>query len=208
MLEASQLEYAYPGAERMSFPDLKCNSGEHWLLLGQSGSGKTTLLHLLAGLRSPKSGSIQIGDTDITKLSSANLDTFRGQNIGIVFQQAHFVRALTVGENLALARKMAGLSPNEGLIDDLLKRLNISHKKDSRPNQLSVGEQQRAAIARALVNEPLVIFADEPTSALDDQNAEVVIDLLKDSAKAANATLLIVTHDQRLKEVFEKQVVM
>ncbi|MCB0707763.1 MAG: ABC transporter ATP-binding protein [Saprospiraceae bacterium] len=206
MLQARQLTYAYTGGTAITFPDLNCEKGEQWLLLGQSGSGKTTLLHLLAGLRTPTSGMIQIGETPITKLAPSRLDRFRGQNIGIIFQQSHFVRALTVGENLALARTLAGLPPNPSLISDLLKQLNILHKLDARPNALSVGEQQRVAIARALVNEPLIIFADEPTSALDDENADKVINLLKESVNAAGATLLIVTHDQRLKDQFVKKV--
>lgn len=190
----------------MEFPDINCQRGDHWLLLGQSGSGKTTLLNLLAGLRTPSSGKVQIGDTIINKLSSSKLDQFRGQHIGIIFQQSHFIRALTVEENLALAQKLAGMPIKYDKIKTLLERLNIGHKLNSKTKDLSVGEQQRVAIARALVNEPIVILADEPTSALDDGNTDQVIQLLKEQATAANSTLMIVTHDNRLKVQFEKQI--
>ena len=208
MLSTNNLSFAFGSSSStpLQFPDFTCQSGEHWLLLGQSGSGKTTLLHLLAGLRSPLTGTVSINGTAINELKGTALDQFRGREIGIVFQQAHFVRALTVRENLALARKLAGLAPAPEKISELLERLNIAHKQDSLPSALSVGEQQRAAIARALVNEPSLILADEPTSALDDENTEQVVDLLKSQAKAANATLLIVTHDNRLKSIFEQRI--
>ncbi|MGH1436791.1 MAG: ABC transporter ATP-binding protein [Lewinella sp.] len=190
----------------LNFPDFECQTGEHWLLLGQSGSGKTTLLHLLAGLRTPLSGEIKVNDTVLNQLSGAKLDQFRGREIGVIFQQSHFLRALTVGENLAMARQLVALPPDDSKIKALLEQLNIGHKFNALPSELSVGEQQRVAIARALVNDPTVILADEPTSALDDKNTEQVVELLKAQAQAANATLLVVTHDNRLKNIFDQQI--
>ncbi len=190
----------------MRFPDLDCSSAEQWLLLGNSGSGKTTLLHLLAGLRSPQAGDIQIGDTLLNKLRGKALDHFRGQHIGLVFQQPHFLRALSIEENLALARHTAGLSTNATIIHDILKRLSIAHKRHAYPHELSVGERQRAAVARALINNPTILLADEPTSALDDENATKVIMLLRAQALQTGATLLIVTHDNRLKSEFDQQI--
>ena len=192
----------------MDFPNIECQTGEHWLLLGQSGSGKTTLLHLLAGLRTPSSGTVRIDDTVISQLPTSQLDAFRGRHIGIIFQQSHFVRSLNVEENLALAQNLAGLPVDKSKIRELLTRLNIGHKIKSRTSALSQGEQQRVAIARALVNQPYIIFADEPTSALDDGNTEEVIRLLIEQSEAANATLLVVTHDTRLKERFSKQITL
>ena len=206
MLKASGLTYAYNGQEALSFPDLVCPKGEHWLLLGQSGSGKTTLLHLLAGLRTPKSGAVLVGETDIAKLRASKLDKFRGDNIGIVFQVPHFVRSLNVEDNLALTQSLSGKKVDRKKIRQLLDRLNIGHKANSKTNSLSQGERQRAAIARALVNDPVIILADEPTSALDDTNTDQVIDLLEEQATAADATLLVVTHDTRLKDRFPKQI--
>jgi ABC-type lipoprotein export system ATPase subunit len=206
MLQTKQLSYAYVKAQAMRFPDIDIPSGEHWLLLGQSGSGKTTLLHLLGGLLTAKNGEVRIGDTNLSSLSGAALDRFRGQNIGIVFQKSHFVRSLNVQENLALAQNLAGLPTDNARISELLERLNLGHKLKSRTDQLSIGEQQRAAIARALVNQPKLILADEPTSALDDQNAREVAALLEEQAKAAGATLLVVTHDNRLQSHFSNQI--
>lgn len=208
MLQTENLKFSYTGSNTLAFPNINCQKGEQWLLLGQSGSGKTTLLHLLGGLLSPTEGMVQVGDTILKKLSTAELDKFRGKHIGIIFQKAHFVRALSVEENLKLAQQLAGLSINTARIKELLDRLNVGHKLHSKTNELSQGEQQRVAIARALVNQPTIILADEPTSALDDTNCEEVIQLLEEQAAAVNATLLVVTHDGRLKERFEKQILL
>ncbi len=205
-LETSGLEFSHDGKTDLRFADFACRAGEHWLLLGHSGSGKTTLLHLLGGLLRPSKGSISVAGTDVGRLSGAALDKFRGQKIGIVFQQSHFVRSLTVGENLAVAQKMAGLKADPERIRFLLEKLQIASKINKKPNELSVGEQQRAAIARAVVNRPAIILADEPTSALDDQNAAEVIELLENEAREVGATLLIVTHDGRLKSRFERKI--
>lgn len=208
MLQTNQLHFSYTGAQTLTFPDFTCQKGEQWLLLGQSGSGKTTLLHLLGGLLSPTKGEVKVGDTALKSLSTAALDKFRGKHIGIIFQKAHFVRSLTVQENLILAQQLAGVSIDKNRISELLNRLNVGHKLHSKTNELSQGEQQRVAIARAIVNQPTVILADEPTSALDDENCEEVIQLLEEQAAAVGATLLVVTHDGRLKERFEKQILI
>ena len=206
MLQTRNLSYSYDKKTQLTFPDIDCQEGEHWLLLGQSGSGKTTLLHLLGGLLLPKGGTVDVAGTSLRSLSSSARDRFRGQKIGIIFQTAHFVRALTVEENLLLAQQLAGLRPDRSRIDELLERLNLAHKLHSKPDSLSVGEQQRASIARAIVNQPAIILADEPTSALDDVNCDKVVELLEEQATAVGATLLVVTHDGRLKEKFTNQI--
>lgn len=206
MLQTENLTFSYTKATDLRFPDFTCAKAEQVLLLGQSGCGKTTLLHLLGGLLTPKTGKVVIGETDLTKLSGAQADKFRGQNIGIIFQKSHFVNALSVEENLLLAQSLAGQKSDRKRIKELLDRLNIAHKLRSKTNSLSQGEQQRVAIARALINRPQVILADEPTSALDDKNTEEVIRLLEEQAQAVDATLLVVTHDQRLKDRFSKQI--
>lgn len=208
MLVTENLRFAYPSSpnQGLTFPDIRCETGEQWLLLGQSGSGKTTLLHLLAGLRTPQSGKIQVNDTVLNQLPAKKLDQFRGRNLGIIFQEAHFVRALNVAENLKLAQHLAGLKPDIKAIESILEHLNVAHKINARTSELSIGEQQRVNIARAIINRPSVILADEPTSALDDQNTQKVIQLLRREAQEANATLLIVTHDNRLKTIFDQQI--
>ncbi len=208
MLETKNLAFAYPGRTALLFPDLTCSQGEHWLLLGESGTGKTTWLHLLGGLRRPTGGSIVLDGRDLSQLPTAEMDTFRGQHIGIIFQQSHFVDSITVEENLKLAQQLAGKPMDKKRIQYLLENLKISHKSKALPRNLSVGEQQRAAIARALINQPRLILADEPTSALDDSNTVSVIELLKNQAREANAILLIVTHDNRLKTEFKYQMVL
>ncbi len=206
MLQTTDLQFAYGKNVLLRFPDILLQQGEHWLLLGESGSGKTTMLHLLGGLLSPQQGKICIGDTDIAQLSASRLDRFRGQHIGIVFQKSHFIRSLTVAENLLLAQKLAHAPLDRARVASLLERLQLGHKMHSKPSQLSIGEQQRAAIARALINQPNLILADEPTSALDDHNSAAVATLLEEEAKAAGATLLVVTHDKRLKDRFPQQI--
>ena len=206
MLQTKNLKFSYDGKTFLNFPDIKCQRGEQWLLLGQSGSGKTTLLHLLGGLRKSKQGEILINGKNTNQLSATALDKFRGKNIGIVFQKPYFVRALTVEENLMLAQQLAGQDVNKEYIYKLLNQLNVGHKFKSKTDNLSEGEKQRVSIARALVNRPSVILADEPTSALDDKNCQEVIELLEQQAKEANATLLIVTHDGRLKDLVKNQI--
>lgn len=208
MLRTQNLEFSYSGDIDFQFPDFSCQKKEKWLLLGQSGSGKTTLLHLLGGMLTPKQGQIIVNDVDITKLSLAALDNFRGRHIGIIFQKSHFVRALNVLENLLLAQQLAGVKIDKSRIKSLLGRLNVGHKLKSRTDNLSIGEQQRVAIARALVNQPSIILADEPTSALDDSNCTEVIRLLEEEAQNAGSTLLVVTHDNRLKEKFANQILL
>ncbi|MFT6000160.1 MAG: ABC-type lipoprotein export system ATPase subunit [Neolewinella sp.] len=205
MLNSSDLSFQYPGGESFSFPDLSCQAGETRLLLGKSGSGKTTMLQLLAGLRRPAAGKVIINGQLLSDLSGTALDHFRGQHIGMIFQTAHFLQALTVAENLRIAQKLAGKPTNEERIYELLSQLDLSEKARSLPGRLSVGQQQRAAIARALINEPAVLFADEPTSALDDENTQQVVNLLQEQAERVGATLLIVTHDNRLTSLIPQQ---
>lgn len=198
MLQATDLTFRYPGGTILRFPDLRCPAGESHLLLGDSGSGKTTLLQLLAGLRRPATGRVVINGTDVTGLSGRALDRFRGKHVGLVFQTAHFLQALSVRQNLAVAMQLAGNPVDHARITELLGQLGLAGKTDARPANLSVGQQQRVAIARAVVNQPTVILADEPTSALDDRNTHRVLGLLQQQAAAVGAALLVVTHDNRL----------
>ena len=210
MIATRDLTFSYPGSDLLTFPNVQCNAGGQLLILGDSGSGKTTLLHLVCGLLKPESGDIEISGVKISSLNERELDKFRGENIGVVFQQAHFVQSLTVSENLALPALMTSEDiSSEELAErslGLLKRLRLDHKADSLPGELSVGEQQRASIARALIHKPKVVFADEPTSALDDKSTEAVISLLEEETKLVGSSLVIVTHDQRLKSRYDGRV--
>ena len=205
MIKTESLKFSYDGKKYFDFPDINLDSGENLLIIGNSGIGKTTLLHLLAGILKPESGSINISGTDISKFSDTELDKFRGDNIGIVFQKPHFISSLTINENLKLAKYLSP-SKTSGDAKKILESLNIKDKYQHKPNQLSEGEKQRASIAIALINSPSLILADEPTSSLDDFNCDNVIKLLKTQAKDHKAQLIVITHDARLKKHFKNNL--
>ena len=208
MIKTNNISHQYKNQELIKLPDLLLEQGEEALVIGKSGCGKSTLLHILGGLLTPTNGEVSINRQSVYAISGPNLDKFRGNNIGIVFQVPHFIQSLTVKENLLLGQNLAGNSKDESKILELLTDTDVVQKIDNKINNLSQGEKQRIAIARALINEPKVILADEPTSALDDENCELVVKLLKSQAKKHNATLLIVTHDNRLNSQFERRVVL
>lgn len=204
MIQTSELSVVFPDGRQLQFEPWQLAQGEVSLLIGSSGSGKTTLLHLLAGLRKPTRGSIRIADTDLSRLSESETDRFRGRFIGLVFQQPHLLASLTVRQNLAAAQYFAGLPRDRKRISEVIDELNLTRRADAFPHQLSMGEQQRAAIARAMLNQPKVILADEPTASLDDINCRAVADLLLAQAARYRATLVVATHDGRLKSLIPK----
>ena len=202
VLSAADLAQSYGARTVLELRKWTVQAGQHSIVLGPSGCGKTTLLHLIAGLLRPSRGRIRVAGQDLSALAPAELDGFRGKNIGIVLQRLHLIRALTVKDNLRLAQSLAGLPVSAERIEHLLFELGIAALATARPDRLSQGEAQRVAIARAVINRPALILADEPTSALDDGNAETVLRLLLTQAEASGATLLIATHDGRLKAHF------
>jgi ABC-type lipoprotein export system ATPase subunit len=205
MIKTKEIKFNYDNQVFFKFHDINLESGENLLIIGNSGIGKTTLLHLLSGLLKSNSGSIELFGKELTKLSSFQLDIFRRDNIGIVFQKPHFVNSLTVKENLELAQYIANKKDNKR-IENILKNLNIFDKLNKKTNQLSQGEKQRVSIALAIVNSPKLILADEPTSSLDDENCSNVIKLLKKQATDFGAQLIVITHDSRLKKHFKKSI--
>lgn len=206
MLRTHHLRFAYNVHTSFRFPDLTCEAGQSLLITGQSGKGKTTLLHLLAGLLAPHEGEIWIDDVNLAALRGRALDRFRGQRIGLVFQQPHFIASISLLENLVAAGWLGTGKKDRVKARQLLERLDIDSYAHRKPHQLSVGQQQRAAIARALMNDPAVLLADEPTSSLDDENARIVADLLLQQAWQASASLIVVSHDQRLKDLFSQSI--
>lgn len=209
MIKTENLTFQYKkDGCTFQFPNIILNKQENLLILGKSGIGKTTFLHLLAGLLHPTEGKITIERTTTNHLSSNELDMFRGQNIGLVFQKNHAVQSLTVIENLK-ARLFFSKKPiNTTEIDTLLKQLNINDYKNSKINELSVGQLQRLNIALAVIHKPKVILADEPTSSLDDKNCKAVIELLVKQAQQTNANLIVITHDQRIKPYFQNSITL
>lgn len=208
IISAENITFSYNKEQSFILPNLYCSEGSTILITGDSGKGKTTYLHILAGLLKPTTGKILIDGTDIVALKESKNDKFRGQNIGLVFQKSHFISSLTVLENLEMASWLANGKKNSTRAKRLLEQLDIEKQAHKLPSQLSIGQQQRVSIARALMNEPKVLLADEPTSSLDDNNAEKVIELLTSLSKEYKAALIIVTHDSRIKEKFINQLTL
>ncbi|MEM1052106.1 MAG: ATP-binding cassette domain-containing protein [Pseudomonadota bacterium] len=173
--------------------------GEHALLLGPSGSGKSSLLNIICGLQTPDKGTVTLGGESVT-------DAIRKCHMGIIFQTLRLVSALTIRGNLLLAQKLSGGSQDTSRVDGVLEQLGIGDRANARPFELSQGEAQRAAIARALVVSPKLLIADEPTSALDGTNTENVAQMLITAARDAGASLLIATHDDRLSSYFKRTI--
>jgi len=199
LFELLQLTHRYDGNEVLRVESWSAAQGEHWLVLGPSGSGKTTLLHALAGILRPASGSIVVAEQDLAALSPSALDHFRGRHIGIVLQRLHLIPSLSVMENLLLAQYLSGMPQDRRRAEEVLASLDLAEKGGAKPHELSFGQAQRVAVARAVVNRPRLLLADEPTSNLDDARCLQVLELLQAQARACNATLVIATHDQRIK---------
>ncbi len=208
MLATNQLTFEYAPTKRFSFPDVRCPNREALLILGQSGTGKTTFLHLLALLLRPKSGSVFINQTDLTQLTPAETAAFRAEHVGMVYQKPHFVSSLSVLDNLLLANYLASKPQDKNRARALAGQLGFSDQLSKKTHQLSQGEQQRVSIARSVMNQPAVILADEPTSSLDDENTDRVVTLLREQSEQIGASLIVVTHDQRLKDAFQNRVAL
>lgn len=193
---------------RITYPDWGVQDGEQALILGTSGSGKTTLLHLACGLLQPTEGSISLAGVKLDKMNTGKLDRFRGENVGLVFQKPHLVKSLNVEQNVLLAGKFSRKKISNERLSQVLQGLGIENLAKRKIHELSEGQLQRVSIARAIIHEPKLLAADEPTASLDDENCEKVIGLLKSQAEANGATLLIATHDQRVKNHFSNQLTL
>jgi putative ABC transport system ATP-binding protein len=208
-LTITNLKKAYIGPDGSIVPvvnieSLRMEDGEQIALIGSSGSGKTTLLHLIAGILAPDSGSIVFDDAnpdlhlsnvDITQLSEARRDIFRGTNVGYVFQTHHLLAGFTALENVLLGMSFTGRGHDPEWARHLLKEVGLADRLNYKPEKLSVGQQQRVAVARALANRPRLVLADEPTGALDPKNAQHVLELVRNLCMEVGASLLLVTHD-------------
>lgn len=208
MLTIKNLKAGYDGKAVVEIPSLSLSAGEHCLIMGKSGSGKTTLLYALAGVLKPLAGEIALDNTNINALSGAALDSFRGKHIGIIYQTLHMAAPLSVLENILLVQYAAGVPQDAAKAEKLLAQLGLLDHRHKKPEELSQGQQQRVAIARAAINNPKLILGDEPTSALDDETCEAVMKLLLDTAKTSGASLVIATHDARIKKHFAKTITL
>jgi putative ABC transport system ATP-binding protein len=208
VIRIRDLRYGYGRASEtvLDLPEFDLPAQSAGLVVGPSGCGKTTLLHLIAGLLLPVSGRILVAGQDLSALTASARDRFRGRNIGVVLQTFHLLPTLTTLQNLLVAQSIAGRPVDRVAAQAGLQALGVADRAHAYPHQLSIGQQQRAAIARALVNRPQLLLADEPTSNLDDEACAVVANLLLDATQREGISLLIATHDSRLRARFPRQL--
>ena len=206
MIAVRGLTHRYGAVEALRLPDWRVAQGERWLVLGPSGCGKSTLLHVVAGLVRPTEGEVEVSGENVRRLEGARLDRWRGSTVGIVLQALHLVKHLSVRDNLRLAQYLGHVPQDDARITDTLGALGVAEKAARRASELSQGEQQRVAIARAVVNRPKLLLADEPTANLDDAAAAKVVDLLAEQAARHGATLVVATHDARVKGKFRERL--
>jgi ABC-type lipoprotein export system ATPase subunit len=205
------VRHAYRGAQSraaLTVGQLVIGSGERVCIVGRSGSGKTTLLNVLAGVLAPSAGRVHLGEVELSTLNEPERDALRARSIGCVFQTFNLLEQLSALENLTLAQRFAGIRAEAARqrAGELLAELGLGGREGARPSELSLGEQQRLAIARAVSKRPSLVLADEPTASLDDDNARAALDLLLPSA--ASGTLIVATHDSRVIERFRRVVTM
>ncbi|MFO1325027.1 MAG: ATP-binding cassette domain-containing protein [Burkholderiales bacterium] len=199
MFELTNIVHRYGGVTAVAIPYWRAAGGEAWLLAGPSGCGKSTALHVLAGLVVPTFGAVIVAGTDLRSLSEGERDRWRGRAVGLVPQRLHLVAALNVRDNLRLAQALPGLPVDDARITALLQSAGVADLAHRYPGQLSQGQAQRVAIARAVVNRPVLLLADEPTANLDDAHAAQALELLRAQAVEAGATLVVASHDNRVK---------
>jgi putative ABC transport system ATP-binding protein len=207
LVENIKKAYREPSGEWLpilNVPRLELAPGEQVVVRGQSGGGKTTLLNVIAGLATPDEGRIVIQTTDVTRLHEAARDRFRARHIGFVFQTFNLLAGFTALENVLLGMTFTGQQNDPQRATDLLTRVGLGHRLTHKPAALSVGEQQRVAVARALVNRPVLLLADEPTANIDPAHQQQVIDLLREVCRAENVAMLLVTHSDEVARQFER----
>jgi putative ABC transport system ATP-binding protein len=209
MLELTNVRKAYREPDGKLLPILNIErfavgAGEQMVLMGRSGSGKTTLLHIIAGISRPDAGSVVIDGLDITRLAEAGRDRFRADKIGYVFQTFNLLPAFTALENVMLGMAFSHGRTDTARARHLLERVGLSHRLTHKPAHLSVGEQQRVSVARALANQPKLLLADEPTANVDPANQQSIIDLVRQTCEEEKVALVLVTHAPEVAEQFPR----
>ncbi len=188
----------------LDIPEFRVAAGEEVVLSGRSGCGKTTLLHVIAGISLPDAGTVEVDGRDITQLGEAARDQYRAAKIGYVFQTFNLLEAFSALENVQLAMAFSGRSADDSRCRALLDRVGLGHRLRHKPSMLSVGEQQRVAVARALANRPQLLLADEPTANVDTGHQQQIVDLLRETCREENVALLLVTHTPEVAAQFER----
>ncbi|MCC7420022.1 MAG: ABC transporter ATP-binding protein [Planctomycetaceae bacterium] len=209
LLENVRKSYREPDGHMLpilDIPRFELASAEQVVLVGSSGGGKSTLLNVIAGISTPDSGSVTIDGYDITTMIEAARDRFRAQRIGYVFQTFNLLQAFSALENVLLGMSFSGRPVDRPHAVELLTRVGLGHRLSHRPSQLSVGEQQRVAVARALANRPTLLLADEPTANVDVANQETILRLIRDACRENKVSLLMVTHSADIASQFDRQV--
>jgi putative ABC transport system ATP-binding protein len=209
MLELTDVKKSFAEPDGGELPILDIDQfslgpGEQMVLVGRSGCGKSTLLHVISGISRPDSGKVRIGEWDITLFTEPECDRFRAEQIGYVFQNFNLLSGFSALENVLLGMRFAGGRTDRSRAKHLLERVGLGHRMSHKPTQLSVGEQQRVSVARALANRPRLLLADEPTANVDSGHQQQVIDLLRDTCREENVALLIVTHTPEVAEQFDR----
>lgn len=207
LIENVKKSYREPDGSRLPIldvPRLEVAAGEQVVIRGRSGGGKTTLLNAIAGLTTIDSGRITIKGTEITRLPEVARDRFRARHIGFVFQTFNLLAGFTALENVLLGMTFTGQRQDLHRAIELLKHVGLGHRLTHKPAALSVGEQQRVAVARALVNKPVLLLADEPTANIDPAHQQAVIDLLREVCRSENVAMLLVTHADEVSNQFER----
>ena len=200
MLICENLSFSIDGHKLFSNIDFKIKKEKDLLITGPSGIGKTTLLSILCGLQQPTAGNIFYNDICLYNLAENKIDEFRGNQLGIVFQNFNLINTFTIKQNLQLANTALDLIDNDHMYD-LLQRVGLADKSHVTVSKLSVGEKQRVAIARAFIGKPKWVFCDEPTSSLDDNNTDMIIQLIKEECQRYKSSLILITHDKRIQSI-------
>ncbi|MCH2177239.1 MAG: ABC transporter ATP-binding protein [Mariniblastus sp.] len=209
MLELTKIKKSYlqPNGETvpiLDIPSYRIDSGEQAVLIGPSGCGKTTLLHVIAGITRPDEGNVNLDGVDLTQFSEAGRDRIRANTLGYVFQTFNLLPAFSALENVLLGMSFAKKKSSRDRAKHLLDRVGLSHRAGNKPQAMSVGEQQRVAVARALVNRPAVLLADEPTANVDPNNQCQIVDLIRETCEEDNVSLLMVTHSMEVADQFKR----
>jgi len=208
LLEVSQVTKAYAGRPVLCGISFSLERGQRLALTGPSGSGKTTLLNCLGGVDRADQGAVRLNGTDLTALDADQLALLRRHRLGTIFQFFHLLPTLTAAENVELPLQLTGVPPAERLsrVHALLERVGIQHRADARPAQLSGGEMQRAAIARALIHRPALLLADEPTGNLDTANGTIILQLLRELTDETGTALVLVTHSPEAAQICHREI--
>ncbi len=206
-LENIKKSFVQPDKKRipiLDIPSFEIASGEQVVLIGPSGCGKTTLLHTIAGITKPDSGKAFIDGIEVTKYSEASRDRIRADKLGYVFQTFNLLPGFSAYENVLLGMTFARKRSAPSRVKQLLERVGLGHRLGNKPHQMSVGEQQRVAVARALANRPALLLADEPTANVDPGNQQQIIDLIRQTSQEENIALLMVTHSMEVADQFDR----